>query len=350
MFATTPLARAAGRSLVIMLVASAALLASAGAADARSGKKPGRHKLAKPGTVVSAAPLKKRLWIPQTTRSAFVLKYVTTNAFEQRALSTGTLFLPKGKMPRGGWPVISWAHGSVGLGDGCAPSRVGSAFPELEQPYLATWMRQGYAIVATDYAALAAPMAYLDGLSEAHNVVDMVKAGRAYARARIFSLLGPNVFPAPLPGIVTANGAYFYASLRYVHPELGLDGVLTPAGRQVFGRAETDCVTQFANSLEGVNASDAFSGPVASLPGWKDTVSEYMALPESGFDRPSFIGQGSQDISTPAGGAAEYASVLQRNGEPVTFKTYDNDHLGAWIESQPDAIPFVRALLAQHSG
>ena len=36
---------------------------------------------------------------------------------------------------------------------------------------------------------------------------------------RIFSLLGPNVLPAPLPGIVTANGAYVFASLRYVHPE-----------------------------------------------------------------------------------------------------------------------------------
>ena len=72
-----------------------------------------------------------------------------------------------------------------------------------------------------------------------------------------------------------------------------------------------------------------------------------MALPESGFDRPFFIGQGSRDTSTPAGGAAEYVRVLQQNGAPVTFKTYDNDHLGTWIESQPDAIPFVRGLFAR---
>jgi hypothetical protein len=401
----TPAARATWRSLAALLAVGAALLGTAGVADARSDQAPARPQLAAPGTVVSAAPLKRRLWVPQTTRSAFVLEYVTKNAFGRRALSTGTVFLPKGRMPRGGWPVISWAHGSVGLGDGCAPSRVGSAFPELERPYLANWLRQGYAIVATDYAGLGTPglLAAMHNRSAARNVVDMVKAARDYvgedvpserlARKwavvgqsqgggaavyaaryatqwggrrldyrgavatgvpayldRIFSLLGPNAFPAPLPAMVTANGAYVFASLRYVHPELGLDGILTPAGQEVFERAKTECILEFANSLEGINASDAFAQPVVSLPGWTETVSEYMALPESGFDRPLFIGQGTQDASTPAGLAAAYASALERNGEPVTYRTYANDHLGTWVEAQPDEIPFVRALFAGKGG
>jgi len=78
---------------------------------------------------------------PQTTRFAFRLKYVTKNAFDRRALSAGVVLLPKGRMPRGGWPVISWAHGVVGLADQCAPSRVGAAaYPGFEL-YLANWMR-----------------------------------------------------------------------------------------------------------------------------------------------------------------------------------------------------------------
>ena len=109
---------------------------------------------------------------------------MTTNARGKRALSTGTLFLPKGRAPRGGWPVLSWAHGTSGLGDRCAPSVVGPALPRRDRPYLANWMREGYAIVASDYAGLGTPglTAYLNGRSEAHNIVDIVKAGRAYAR------------------------------------------------------------------------------------------------------------------------------------------------------------------------
>jgi len=278
-----------------------------------------------------------------------------------------------------------------------------AAFPEFERPYLANWMRQGYAIVATDYAGLGTPglLAVLHHRSAAHNVVDMVKAARDYVREhqprqqlarkwvavgqsqgggaaiyaaryatqlggrrldyrgavatgvpayieRALSLSGPNFSSAPLPPTVTANGAYILTSLGYVHPELGLDGILTPEGRLTLERAKTECVIGYTKSLEGVNASDGFLRPVASLLGWNETVSEYLALPESGFDRPFFIGQGSRDASTPGGG--EYASVLQQNGEPVTFQTYDDDHLGTWIDSQRDAIPFVRGLFAEKRG
>jgi hypothetical protein len=404
-FPLTLVARATGGTLAVLLTAGAALFASAGVADARSDEPPARPKLAAPGTVVSAAPLKRQLWVPRTTRSAFALKYVTTNAFGHRALSTGTVFLPKGKMPRGGWPVISYAHGSVGIGDKCAPSRVGSAFPEFERPYLAHWMRQGYAIVATDYVGLGTPglFAANHGRSEAHSVVDMVKAARHYvgehrrrqrlARKwavvgqsqggaaamftaryatqfdgrrldyrgavgtgvpayveRVLSLIGPNFPPAPLPPTVTANGAYMFAGLRYAHPELGIDRILTPVGRRIFEQAESKCVIEFAKALEGVNAADGFSRPVASLPGWEQTLRRYMALPESGFDRPLFIGHGRQDESAPYGNTAEYVSALEQNGEPVTFKAYDNDHLGTMLESQRDSIPFVRGLFAGKRG
>ena len=46
-------------------------------------------------------------------------------------------------------------------------------------------MREGYAVVASDYTGLGTPglPAYLNGRSEAHNIVDVVKAGRAYARS-----------------------------------------------------------------------------------------------------------------------------------------------------------------------
>jgi len=89
----------------------------------------------------------------------------------------------------------------------------------------------------------------------------------------LYSLAGPNV-PVPLPGTALAIGAYFFTSLDYVHPELGLDGILTPLGQLASERAKTECLTEFANSLEGVNGNFACSRPVASLPGWKETATE----------------------------------------------------------------------------
>src|SRR5829696_6738381 len=159
--------------MLLALVASAVVAAAPQAAD-----RP-------PGSVVSSAPLRRGLWLPNT-RTAYLLRYATTSAKGRRALSTGTVFLPEGRAPRGGWPVISWAHGTSGLGDACAPSRVGPALPDRDRPYLGRWLEQGYATVASDYAGLGTRglPAYLHGRSTAHNVVDMVKAGRRHLAGR----------------------------------------------------------------------------------------------------------------------------------------------------------------------
>jgi hypothetical protein len=355
------------------------------------------------GTVTGATRLDPKLWIPGTTGKAFRLTYETSNGRGGKAVSTGELFLPKGRAPKGGWPVISWAHGTSGLGDGCAPSLVGPAEPYRDFPYLHNWMAQGYAIVASDYAGLGTPglPAYLHGRSEAHNVVDMVKAARRYAQRRLrptqqlsdrwvalgqsqgggaaiytaryatqfggkrldylgavgtgtpayienyVSLLGPKTPPVALPAGVTSYLAYIIASLRDVHPELGIDGILTDTGRKYVGMAETECVFPFEKDLEGVNVGDFFTKPLATLPNWKATIDDYMAMPETGFDKPFFMGHGAQDTDVPYAATATYASKLQANGQPVTFKTYPTDHDGTVSASQKDTIPFVRALFAK---
>src|SRR5262249_12851241 len=36
---------------------------------------------------------------------------------------TGAVLAPLGDPPTGGWPVVSWDHGTTGMADRCAPSR-----------------------------------------------------------------------------------------------------------------------------------------------------------------------------------------------------------------------------------
>jgi hypothetical protein len=349
------------------------------------------------GAVTAVKPLPHRLWIPGTTSRAFKLTYVTTNARGKRALSTGTLFLPKGTAPRGGWPVVSWAHGTSGLADRCAPSRVGPALPKRDRPYLANWMREGYAVVASDYAGLGTPglMAYLDGRSEAHNVVDMVKAGRSYARkqssrlARKWVVIGQSQgagaaiytaryatkfggrgldyrgavgtgTPAYIEGVVKSLGpsfpdlspalteymAYILAGMRWTYPDLGIDDVLTPTGRKFLGLAERRCGFPFEEDLEGVALGTFFTRDLTTLPSFAKTTDAYMAMPESGFDKPFFMGHGLKDADVPYALTKRYVDELMANHEPLTFKTYDKDHSGTLLASQKDTHPFVSKLFA----
>ena len=325
---------------------------------------------------------------------------MTTNARGKRALSTGTLFLPKGKAPRGGWPVISWAHGTSGLGDRCAPSRIGPALPERDRPYLANWMREGYAVVASDYAGLGTPglMAYLHGRSEAHNIVDIVKAGRAYARrlsrrsrlarkwvaigqsqgagaaiytARyatrfggrgldyrgavgtgtpayiedVVSQLDPR-FPALSPGL-TAYMSYILAGMRWTYPDLRINDVLTSTGRRYIRLAESRCVFPFEEDLKGAKLGEFFTRAVTTLPRFGRTVKKYMGMPEKGFDRPFFMGHGLNDADVPYVLTRPYVEKLRANRQPLTFKSYDSDHSGTLLASQKDTHPFVRKLFAR---
>src|SRR3954454_16442405 len=98
---------------------------------------------------------------------------------------SGTVTLPKGQAPRGGWPIVTWGHGTTGIADICAPSRDGAANPahgliSYIYPLLETWLKRGYAIVRTDYEGLGPPgdHPYLIGDSEGYGVLDAVRAAR----------------------------------------------------------------------------------------------------------------------------------------------------------------------------
>lgn len=92
---------------------------------------------------------------------------------------SGTVALPAGDPPPGGWPVMALAHGTSGILPECGPSLSpdlrGSATP------VAGFVKTGFAVVATDYEGLGEPgvHAYLDGSAAGANVVDSVRALRA---------------------------------------------------------------------------------------------------------------------------------------------------------------------------
>jgi hypothetical protein len=345
-----------------------------------------------PGEVVTVEPLASELWLPGTARAQRIT-YWSVGSGGAPALSSGAYFLPPGTPPPGGWPVIAWAHGTSGLADRCAPSLAGPALPERDRPYLANWLARGYAIAASDYVGLGAPgpHPYLEVKVEAHSIVDMVRASRAVSGAmsskwvvvgqsqgggaaigtaryatefgggeldyrgavgtgvpayleNALLPLGPGLPPAALPTGITSYVFYLLAALRHARPELGIDSYLTALGRAHVDAAERLCTADAHDAAEGVVLGDVFSKPLAAIPNLRSVLADYMGLPESGYDRPLFIGQGLADIDVPAPGALAFAAALRANGQQVTLRTYNTDHSGALTQSLADAIPFVEAL------
>ena len=89
---------------------------------------------------------------------------------------SGSLFLPQGTAPEGGWPLVAWSHGTVGIADHCAPSWTG--YKPFHQGYLKQWLDQGYAIVASDYQGLGTvgTHPYLATKPASYSNLDIIRA------------------------------------------------------------------------------------------------------------------------------------------------------------------------------
>ena len=65
----------------------------------------------------------------RTRKSTKLVLYSSRTPQGAKTAVSGTVSVPRGKPPKGGWPVISWAHGTTGVADTCAPSRDSATSP-----------------------------------------------------------------------------------------------------------------------------------------------------------------------------------------------------------------------------
>ncbi|MFC4536388.1 lipase family protein [Sphaerisporangium dianthi] len=252
---------------LIALIAALALLV--GAAPAHAGAAPeggGEWR----GAPVRLEPLAGPLRLAGAGRS-WSLRYLSTSWNGGPAVVSGTLSLPPGRPPSGGWPVVSFGHGFNGLGDACGPSRTGPS--PWERAVQEALIAAGYAVAVTDYEGLGTPAdgPGVNGASEAYNMIDIVRAAR-------------NVAPVSRSWVAAGyslggHAALFAAALaqRYA-PALRHAGTIAMAP-----------ITQWGVQL----ASPAFRDPAAPLPFTVPYTGHALALTEPGF-RPA-------DWFTPAG-------------------------------------------------
>jgi pimeloyl-ACP methyl ester carboxylesterase len=177
--------------LLLSLLLLAALPAAADAAKVRKG--PSGTAFYKPPSPIPGKGHGGLIWARKLTGTAALkggagnrlVLYRSTGVEGKTVAVSGTVSVPKGRAPKGGWPVISWGHGTTGIADVCAPSRDSSSNPahgliDYAYPLLQRWLKAGYAVVRTDYEGLGTPGAhpYLNGHSEGYGMLDAVRAAR----------------------------------------------------------------------------------------------------------------------------------------------------------------------------
>lgn len=345
------------------------------------------------GTLMAHVPLAAPLTLPAAGR-AYRIQFSTPNQHRVMATSTGAVFVPKGAAPTGGWQVISWAHGTVGMADACTPSAFPRSARDVE--YLGHWLDQGYVVVAADYVGLGTPglMSYLNGVTAAHAIVDGVVAahqmdlplakrwaiigqsqgaaaalnGARYATEfsrgsgldyrgvvatgipanleYLYQNLGPAVPPVALPGGLNAYTAYILAGLDEARPDLRVRSVMSSTGNERLAEGRRTCYPILKKALAGDEVKTWFTAPLMTIPGLAPALRAYMSTPYRGYDRPIFLGQGLRDTDVPAPSALSLYAQMRANDQPVELRVYpDDDHSSAVLASMPDSTPFLARIL-----
>ncbi|MBK0064872.1 MULTISPECIES: alpha/beta hydrolase family protein [unclassified Acinetobacter] len=110
--------------------------------------------------------------------SVKVMTYNMVNVLGKTAKATAMVMFPKITQPADGYRVVVWEHGTVGVGDSCAPSNttINPRFKILADTLLAA----GYVVIAPDYEGLGTPgiHPYLNLGSEAKSAIAAVKAAK----------------------------------------------------------------------------------------------------------------------------------------------------------------------------
>jgi len=154
---------------------------------------------------------------------------------EQHPVAVPTARAALQAAPTGGYSVISWAHGTVGCADHCAPSRDVETsdthkFNSYVHILLNEFLNAGWAVVMTDYEGLGTKglHPYQLGESEARGILDIVLAARSF-HPKISNRLA-------IVGHSQGGQAALFAAHHHAHtpgwkPEIDLRGVaaLAPA-------------------------------------------------------------------------------------------------------------------------
>jgi pimeloyl-ACP methyl ester carboxylesterase len=255
-----------------------------------------------PGAVIKS----EQVAAPNVKGTVYRVLYVSTTVKDKPTPVTGLVIVPKSAAPAGGYPVVSWGHGTNGMTDACTPS----LDPDSDVPLVNMLLDQGWLITSSDYQGEGTPglLPYIAGDSAARNTIDIVRAARNMPKANasdnyvvwghseggqtaMFALhIGPTYAPElHMKGVVagappsqfnliynflkTSPFRYYLLmaagglNTAYGDAEAPLDQVLTAKGKALLPILGQTC--DLAPKLGNVDVSTVTKADPFTLPLWK---------------------------------------------------------------------------------
>ena len=319
-----------------------------------------------------------------------LLLYRSSNAAGHAEAVSAVLFMPRGRAPAGGWPVIAWAHGTTGIADRCAPSEMPNLFYDEYAQLVRLWLRAGYAVVATDYIGLGTPgiHSYLVGEDEGNAVIDSVTAARvmdprlsskwfavghsqggqavlfaarsAAARAPSLHLEGTvSIAPASalkaiLPAVLAGDksdlsyAVYALIGLSTIDARIHLDQLLGPVGRRALPVVlDQKCLDQTDSEFTSVPPAQTLRLSAAEITRLSNELDRLGDPDTRKIGGSVLVVQGAADQDVPALVTDAAVRHLRAFGSAITYRRYPG--LGHDAVIGPSSCD-VLAWLAAHGG
>ena len=346
----------------------------------------------KPGTLLRAEPRVDKTPLANAGKALRIL-YSSTDGIDGKSPITvsGALYLPKGEAPKGGWPTMAWAHGTVGVADKCAPSWAGRSQRDID--YLNHWLGEGYAIVASDYQGLGTPgpHPYLATRPAAYSVLDSVRAvqaggfglskkvmliGQSQGGGAAFGTAGYAKAYAPelkIVGTVATGTPYFSAKaqaataaakprdavdptfgytllilylVKQSDPSFKFEDYVTDAAMPTLKMGATDCLgpIEQASVRNKLTYNSTFKKDPADLMAKAYDLMGYATVKPAG---PIFMGTGGVDRDVPKGMQQALVTDACKADARIEWHLYPTlDHSGTVNGSLGDSTPFVKKAFA----
>lgn len=339
-----------------------------------------------PGVLLRQEPMPTNL-VPAHAALAVRILYTSTDGRWNSGILpvSGALYLPKGTAPAGGWPLVVWAHGTLGVADSCAPSWAGAN--ERDRAYVDRWLAAGFAVAAPDYQGLGGPgpHPYTNWKAEGQSTLDSAKtafsmglplanqvvitgqsqgSGASLGAARLAAGYAPQLkvkgaiatavltaFPEAkgepvLPSPESAPHFRVYRMIGGGMPDgsPAAETFLTAKGRVLLESARVGCAPRVVAEREGITLDNAFT---ESHEAFDKRMGNVGAQTPFKVKFPLMLGTGLADEAIAPERQRRAVLALCKSGNTVVWKRYPKaNHGGTLTESFDDAERFARSLLS----